>query len=147
MVIKQISAEETYPLRRKVLRKNMPTEPHEFNGDFNKGTFHLGAFVDGEICGIVTMLPLEEGKVYQLRGMAVDDDFHGKNIGRKLVAEAEDICRKNGGETIWMNARENAIPFYEKCGYQKVGSLFTIPPIGAHIKMSRNLNDPAQLQT
>lgn len=145
-MIKQIAPEETYPLRRKVLRKNMPQETHVFQGDNKEGTFHLGFFERNQLVGVVTLMPQEAG-IFQLRGMAVDERFQGMNIGRHLVKEAEEIVRNSGGTEIWMNAREAAIPFYQKCGYQKVGEYFEILPIGVHIKMQRKLNDPAHLLT
>ena len=43
-MIKLINATDTFPLRRAVLRKNLPNEPHEFNGDFDESTFHLGFY-------------------------------------------------------------------------------------------------------
>ena len=55
-MIKRISPEETYLLRREILRKNLPQESHEFNGDFDDQTFHLGYFVEDRIVGIITVL-------------------------------------------------------------------------------------------
>lgn len=133
-MIKFIYPQETYSLRRDVLRKNMPNEPHEFKGDFDEGTFHLGFFENDIIVGILTLMKTDE-KTFQLRGMAVADTMQGKNIGRKLVEHAECFLKTKNISKIWMNAREKAIPFYEKCGYQSEGDFFEINPIGTHIKM------------
>lgn len=43
-MIKIILTEQTYPIRRAVLRKEFPDEPHQFNGDLDPHTFHLGYF-------------------------------------------------------------------------------------------------------
>ena len=53
-MIKRISPEETYLLRREILRKNLPQESHEFSGDFDDQTFHLGYFMEDRIVGIIT---------------------------------------------------------------------------------------------
>ena len=59
-MIKRISPEETYLLRREILRKNLPQESHEFSGDFDDQTFHLGYFVEDRIVGIITVLKMEK---------------------------------------------------------------------------------------
>ena len=137
-MIKFINAEQTFLLRRAVLRKNMPNEPHEFSGDFDDNTIHLGYYEGEEIIGIVTII--KNGKIAQLRGMAVADAHQGEGIGKKLVLEAENVLKKENFSRIWMNARENAVPFYEKLGYRIEGDLFVIKPIGFHYLMSKEFN-------
>lgn len=134
-MIKFINAEQTFPLRRAVLRKNMPNEPHEFSGDFDNNTIHLGYYEGEEIIGVVTII--KNGKIAQLRGMAVADAHQGEGIGKKLVLEAENVLKKENFSRIWMNARENAVPFYEKLGYKIEGELFIIKPIGFHYLMAK----------
>ncbi len=134
-MVKIIAPEETFPLRRSVLRKNMPNEPHEFNGDFDENTFHLGYFEENNLLGIVTLM--SSGDIAQLRGMAVDENHQGKGIGRKLVLAAEEILTEKNVRKIWMNARETAVPFYEKLGYHTEGEIFMIKPIGFHYLMTK----------
>lgn len=134
-MIKLITPEETYSVRRKVLRKNMPDEPHQFHGDFDPETFHLGYFLNNEIVGILTVI--KNGKIAQLRGMAVLEEHQGKNIGRKLVEKVEEMLSEEHFTKIWMNARETAVPFYEKLGYSIEGEIFVIKPIGFHYVMTK----------
>lgn len=134
-MIKLISAEETYPVRRAVLRKEFPDEPHQFSDDLDPDTFHLGYFEENEIKGIVTIM--KNGSVAQLRGMAVSEDCQGKGFGKMLIQKAEDILLKDKISKIWMNAREKAVPFYEKCGYKIEGEIFIIKPIGFHYLMAK----------
>lgn len=133
--VKIISPAETYPLRRAVLRKNMPNESHEFNGDFDGNTFHLGYFNDNQLLGIVTIM--KNGEVAQIRGMAVDEHQQGKGIGRELMIMAEKMLTQENVHKIWMNARETAVPFYEKLGYAIEGEIFMIKPIGFHYLMTK----------
>ena len=109
-MIKRISPEQTYLLRREILRKNLPQESHEFNGDFDDQTFHLGYFVEDRIVGIITVL--QNGEIAQIRGMAVSEDYQGKGIGKKLVEKVEEILGEAQIQKIWMNARETAAEFY-----------------------------------
>lgn len=137
-MIKTISTEETYPLRRAVLRKEFPNETHQFNGDFDQDTFHLGYFHGNNLIGILTIM--KKANVAQLRGMAVSEDFQGKGIGRMLIEKAEKIVTKDNISKIWMNAREKAVPFYEKLGYKIEGEIFIIKPIGFHYLMAKYFN-------
>lgn len=134
-MIKIILTEQTYPIRRAVLRKEFPDEPHQFNGDLDPHTFHLGYFEKDDIKGVVTIM--KNGSVAQLRGMAVCEDCQGKGIGKMLIEEAEEILQKDKISKIWMNAREKAVPFYEKCGYKIEGEIFIIKPIGFHYLMAK----------
>lgn len=134
-MVKLISPEETYPIRKLVLRKEFPNETHQFSGDFDETTFHLGYFVNDIIVGVVTIM--KSGGVAQLRGMAVSESFQGKGVGKILVKNAEEILIKNGISKIWMNAREKAVPFYESCGYKIEGEIFIIKPIGYHYLMAK----------
>lgn len=134
-MIKIISPEETYPVRRAVLRKNFPNEPHQFKGDFDENTFHLGYFQENEIIGILTIMKNEN--VAQLRGMAVSEDFQGNGIGKLLIERAEEILQNDKISKIWMNAREKAVPFYERLGYKIEGEIFMIKPIGFHYLMAK----------
>lgn len=132
-----ISSEETFPLRRAVLRKNMPNEPHQFNGDDDEATMHLGYYENDVLIGVVTLM--KNGTIAQLRGMAVAEEHQGKGVGRALIERAEVILKKEHFTKIWMNARENAVLFYEKQGYSIEGELFIIKPIGFHYLMSKNI--------
>ena len=109
-MIKLILAEQTYPIRRAVLRKEFPDEPHQFNGDLDPHTFHLGYFEKNDIKGVVTIM--KNGSVAQLRGMAVSEDCQGKGIGKMLIEKTEEILQMDKISKIWMNAREKAVPFY-----------------------------------
>ncbi len=134
-MIKLISAEETYAVRKAVLRKEFPEEPHQFKGDLDPDTFHLGYLEESEIKAIVTIM--KNGNVAQLRGMAVSENYQGKGIGKKLIEKAEEMLQKDKISKIWMNAREKAVPFYEKCGYKIEGEIFIIKPIGFHYLMAK----------
>ena len=72
-MIKRISPEETYLLRREILRKNLPQESHEFRGDFDDQTFHLGYFVENKKEKIIK--DLKNGGIAQIRGRTFSEDF------------------------------------------------------------------------
>ena len=46
------------------------------------------------------------------------DNLQGKGIGASIMSFAESISKDKGYNKIVMNARNNAIGFYEKFGYK-----------------------------
>lgn len=144
-MIKQISAEETYPVRQEVLRPGRPLKECFFEGDLEEETFHLGYFENDKLVAVATYVPrknpfFEVGQQYQLRGMAVLPAFRGKKLGEELLLEGENLLKKRKSNILlWFNARETAVNFYRKYDYQTIGSTFMIPNVCMHIVMYKKL--------
>ena len=141
--IKKISPEETYPIRLEVLRKNIPL-PYKFNGDFDENTFHLGVFKNNKLIAVSSYMKVSNNKFkgaqYQLRGMATLEVFHGMGAGRLMLVEAVKILNNLSVNCLWCNAREVAVPFYQKQGFTTFGELFNIKYVGSHYVMINELN-------
>ncbi len=140
--IREISAEETYPIRKEELRKNV-TLSHKMKGDDEPGTMHLGLFLDGTLVSIARFMSStlnDSGdKQYQLRGMATAGAYQGRGYGRELLSSAEERLRQRGVDLLWCNARVVALEFYRKMGYEVMGGPFDLPQIGTHYKMYKAL--------
>jgi ribosomal protein S18 acetylase RimI-like enzyme len=140
--IKYIIPEETYQIRKKILRKNMNL-PVEFHGDFDKETFHLGLFEDNKLVSIASFVKaIKEnfkGSQFQLRGMATLAEYQGNGFGKLLILEAEKILKEKNILILWCNARVSAVHFYYKQGFQSIGQEFDIPQIGGHYVMFKKL--------
>ncbi|MHB1146811.1 MAG: GNAT family N-acetyltransferase [Lutibacter sp.] len=140
--IKEISAEETFPIRLEVLRKNIPL-PHEFNGDFDSETFHLGAFKKEELIAVSSYMKASnknfEGSQYQLRGMATLTEYQGFGAGKLMLEMAVQILKEKNSNVLWCNARIAAVEFYKKQGFQTIGEKFEISPVGEHYVMFKEL--------
>ena len=135
--LKLICAKDTYMVRHPVLRKGLPIETCSFDRDDDSKTMHLGANVNNKLVGVLTIL--RNTSDAQLRGMAVLPEMQKQGIGHQLILEAERHVKKMGLSLLWMNARLAAIPFYERCGYQKQGHIFNLPYGGDHYKMIKHL--------
>ena len=142
--IKEINASETYAVRHPILREERPIEDCVFEGDDLKTTFHLGLFNESELIGVVSfrMYPsnyFSEKNQYQLRGMAILKEFQGKGLGELLLKHAETLLIEKNTKIIWCNAREIAVNFYKRNGFKIIGDSFTIPKIGMHFVMYKEL--------
>lgn len=137
-----ISAAEVLKVRHPILRKGRPLEDAIFEGDTKADTFHLGMYCKDSLVGVVTLMKKDQpgrpgGRAYQLRGMAVMEDYRGMGVGKQLVTAAEKEVLNRGCSLIWMNAREKAVNFYLEQGYQTRGELFEITGVGPHYYMEK----------
>jgi N-acetylglutamate synthase-like GNAT family acetyltransferase len=66
----------------------------------------------------VGRLDLVDPQTTQVRFMAVADQQQGKGIGKAIMYEMENISKEKGIQKIVLHAREIALPFYQKLGYQ-----------------------------
>ena len=136
--ILSIKVSKCYPLRHKMLRKGKPLETCHFDGDNSKETFHLGALVDKEIIGIISIYEkdlsqFKNSKGAQFRGIAVASIYQRKGVASKLInyAQKETIKRINP-KYIWLNGRISANNLYLDRGFKPIGNPFEINTIGIH---------------
>lgn len=142
--IRKIAAQETYIVRHPVLRKGKPIESCQFDGDDLATTQHFGLYENNSLEGVISLFdnnhPLfEEKHQAQIRGMAVLENNQNKGFGRLLVSHSEQELKSQKTELIWFNARENAVGFYQKMGYEIIGNAFDIPGVGIHYVMWKKL--------
>jgi ribosomal protein S18 acetylase RimI-like enzyme len=106
-----------------VLRKPW-NQPLGSEKDENENTsIHLFAYKDdvpSGVCRIQYNSPIQA----QIRFMGVDSAFRGHKIGHALLERAEQIVRESGRTEIILQARENAVKFYESAGYAIVEKSF-----------------------
>ena len=124
-------------LRDEILRKPLGLYFSHEELEREKENLLIGAFEDDKMLGCC-MLIEEAPDTIRLRQMAVLNDIQGKGVGRALMQFAENLARDRGYGKITMHARKNAMGFYEKMGYKKVGEEFdeiTIP----HYVMEKEL--------
>lgn len=147
ITIRRIPASETYAVRQPVLRPERPLSECIFEGDLSPETFHLGYFRDEDLIGVASFMKKQNPMFfqpyqYQLRGMAVLPGFKGTGIGAALLKAGEaELQKLNASAFLWFNARNYAIGFYEKFGYQTIGTEFDVPGVCRHIVMFQQLGD------
>jgi predicted GNAT family N-acyltransferase len=132
-----VEYQQVIRLRKEILRQPLGLTFTDEELEKEKSNLHIAAFEDDQMLGCC-MLVEEEPQTVRLRQMAVINDLQGKGIGRALMQFAENLARDRGYKKITMHARRNAIGFYEKMGYKKIGEAFeeiTIP----HFVMEKEL--------
>jgi predicted GNAT family N-acyltransferase len=108
--------EAYYHLRYHVLRKPW-RQPLGSELDETDNT-SIHAFIkNNDIAIACSRLHFVDETTAQIRYMAVHPNYQGKGLGKLVVNYLEGISKKNNRTKIILHARENAVKFYENCGY------------------------------
>ena len=129
--------EATVKLRHEILRAPIGLEfPNEGLQQEN-AHFHLACYCNDELAACLVLVPIDEREI-KMRQVAVAEDFQRRGVGRALVEFSEQFARERGFKTTTLHARQNAVAFYEKLGYEKCGADF-IEVTLQHWKMQKTL--------
>ena len=79
----------------------------------------------------------------QIRYMAIDTPQQRKGLGSLLLRELESRACVLGAATIVLDARESALGFYRRHGYQALGTGHVLFGQIAHLRMAKHLVTPA----
>lgn len=134
--IRPITAAETRPLRQAILRPHQSLDELVYTGDDDPETLHVGAFCDGRLVGIATVLQnlcprAAFSEPWQLEGMATRPEVRGMGYGRAIVTRCLAHAAAHGGKTLWCNGRTSAAGFYRATGFRPVGEEF-VTATGPH---------------
>ena len=129
---------ESLALRSDVLRVPLGKELSASDTLDEENQLHFGCFSDHQLKGCVVVKVIENKARVKLRQMAVAKSFQGKGVGKKLVLDVEVLLKEIGVKIIELSARETAILFYEKLGYEVAGNSYIEQGI-EHIKMQKNI--------
>ena len=80
----------------------------------------VGAFRDGRLIGVLGMRPvhtLVRGPHLHIDDIVVDEAERKSGIGRTLMDYAEADARSRGMNSVFLDARPEAIGFYETIGF------------------------------
>ena len=127
-----------YALRFTVLREpwNQPVGS-EVLADEDQA-IHAIAVEDNEVLGVARMHESAE-KQGQVRCVATATAAQGKGIGKAIMAYLEEQAKAKGWTEIVLEARENAVPFYQAIGYTIVAESYLLFGEIQHYRMSKTL--------
>lgn len=127
-----------YQLRWRILRKPWG-QPRGSEQDMEEASsYHLMARDGQQVTGVARLQFPSEGTA-QLRYMAVADDWQKKGVGREIVQHMEGVARQQGARQLFLHARNNALGFYQKLGYQILEPSYCLFGSIQHYKMQKTL--------
>ena len=131
---------ETLELRNRVMRQPLGLDIHTEDFSFERDCVLLAASEEetGKVVGMGSMS--HKGPDCKVEYLCVDPAIQGQGLGRRLLERLEGIARNLGAQSIELDARVSAQPFYEQAGYQPVGEIFLLDyaPV-EHILMRKHL--------
>lgn len=128
-----------YQLRWEILRMpwNQPVGSEKDNSE--DSAIHFMAIDEhNKILGVCRLQKNSETEG-QIRFMAVSEKAQGKGIGKLLITAAEKKAKELGMNYIILQARENAVPFYQACNYSILEKTFLLFNSIQHYLMTKKL--------
>ena len=133
--------EEYFDLRWRVLRAPWKQPLGSERDAFDPSADHVTAHdSNGRLVG-VGRVHLNGDTEAQIRYMATEEDCRGLGVGRAILERLEQLARAHGVERIVLNARDDAVEFYERLGYSVIGPGPTLFDEINHSQMEKRLQD------
>ena len=115
-----------YDLRWQILRAPWQQPKGSEQDEFEPNAFHVMAKTDtGDIIGVGRIHCLR-ANTWQIRYMAIAENYRGAGIGSKILKKLEDYAQSNGAVEITLNSRTSTLDFYLRHDYQIAGDAPTL---------------------
>lgn len=125
-----------YDLRWRILREPWRRGRESARDEREQGAFHLMALRDGALVG-AGRLHFNSADEAQVRFMAVEDGEQRHGVGSRILERLEQHARDHGARRVVLNAREGAIPFYRRHGYELEAAIITEFECVPHWRMTK----------
>jgi len=129
--------EEFCRLRQRYLRAPLGLDLYDEDLAAEQAHRHFGLYCDDELIGGAVFVTGADGTA-QLRQMLVAPEYRRHGLGHRIVRHVEAAAREASIQLLFLEARLEAVEFYRRCGYRRVGDEFfhvTIP----HVRMEKSL--------
>jgi GNAT superfamily N-acetyltransferase len=127
--VEVVDQARTRDLRRAVLRPNLGVDD-PLPGDELADAIHIAALDGDTVIGTCFVYPAPcpwrpgEHPSWRLRQMATAPERRRAGIGSAVVAAAIEAVAASGGGTLWLEAREPAVPLYARHGFVREGAIY-----------------------
>lgn len=135
-----------YQLRWKILRQ--PWQQPLGSEQDEQERYAIHRMIVDEQSNVLAVARLEKvtEQQGQIRYMAVDDNMQGQGLGQQIIKALEQQASILGMTEIVLNAREQAVGFYQKLGYKKQGYSHTLFDEVKHYRMTKAIAAHTQHQ-
>ena len=143
--VEEVPTDEVLVLRMAVLRDGTPSQDPRYADDDTEGSVNLGIRESGILVACSTWLPRPwpldiDASATQLRGMAVAKHLQSKGLGNILLQAGITRAKTLESTYVWARARDRALYFYERNGFETIGNQFIdeASGLGHHLVMLKN---------
>ena len=128
-----------YDLRWQLLRAPWNQPRGSERDEYEKDAYHVIAIDSTQkIIGVGRLHRISQTQS-QIRYMAVQPPARQHGIGKSLLMALEEQAKRWGMQSIVLNAREQAIVFYQRCGYRSDKETTTLYGVIRHWRMSKQI--------
>ena len=131
-----------YNLRFEVLRKPWGQPENSVRDEWENQSLHVLVIEDNGRAIATGRLQYNQDGEAQVRSMAVIEEFQGKGIGTEVLRFLEKTAIEKKIPKIILDARDLAVDFYKKNGYEVEGNSYTLFDVIQHFRMSKKMNVP-----
>ena len=124
-----------------VKEQNVPIELELDDKDNSVDPIHIGYFLGNILVGVARLIDMDKDVIHIGR-VAIDKDYRGKGIGRKLIVGCENIAKQilKKEVIIELSAQIQAEKFYESLGYNRVNDMIYLDAGIEHVDMRKVIN-------
>ncbi|WP_255532279.1 GNAT family N-acetyltransferase [Polynucleobacter sp. AP-Reno-20A-A9] len=116
--------EDAFLVRQEVFIREQKVPAKLELDEFDPSAAHALAYQAAHCIGTGRLVDLGGG-LFQIGRMAVLAQFRNQGVGRQILERLVHLARSQGAESIVLHSQVNAIPFYEKLGFQTQGSTYS----------------------
>lgn len=128
-----------YQLRWRVLRQPWQQAKGSEQDELESQSFHRMIVDEHDQVIAVGRLHGVDQFTAQVRYMAVAPEYQGQGLGEKILSALEKVAVEVGFREIQLNAREQALAFYQRLNYQNLGQSHLLYGSIQHYQMSKAL--------
>ena len=123
-------------LREKILREPLGSFFTKQELVEEKHHFQIAGFIDDTVVATAVLVP--ENNIIKMQRVVVAENLQGLGIGTEMMKFCEKFALDRKFISIYCHARDTAVNFYTKNGYEKIGDYFDEDGI-PHLKMRKML--------
>ena len=147
-IIEPATAEELqsyYRIRYEILRKPWNQPEQTTKDEWEDKSIHLLMLDESGEAIATGRLQLNDSDTGQIRSMAVVEGMQSKGLGTQIIHKIEDKAKEKKLKKIILDAREEAVHFYEKNGYKVIGDSYLLFGTIKHYRMEKELTSDQRI--
>ena len=130
--------ETYYDMRYRILREPLGKERGSERNEGDATGIHFALYDNDELKAIARLDNAGENSA-QVRFVAVESELQGKGFGRQIMEATEIAAKKSGSSKMILHARDYAVDFYLRLGYQMIEPSYKLFDVLQHYLMEKGL--------
>jgi predicted GNAT family N-acyltransferase len=130
--------ETYYDMRYRILREPLGKERGSERNEGDATGIHFALYDNDKLKAIARLDNAGENSA-QVRFVAVETVLQGKGYGRQIMEATEVTAKNAGSHTMILHARDYAVDFYLRLGYQMIEPSYKLFDVLQHYLMEKQL--------